>query len=134
MSNVITETIHSVTSSLNLGYLLSIGCLKNENDLFRLLYQPSVHLIEAGLSSLKRLSSATDDSDNNMAPVFSASFVREQEKPEQSFRHLEMFVHCLEDTSSSGHSNCTLVYHQLVNSIEVTRLVLGHVEFTKVWY
>ena len=78
-----------------------------------------MHLVEAILSSLKRLSSATDDNGDNMAPVFSASFVREQETSEHAPYHLEMLIRCLKDTSSTSHSNCTLVHHQFVNSIDV---------------
>lgn len=84
-----------------------------------------VHLVEAALSGLKASSSATGDDYSNMALVSLASFVREQEKSEkkQSLYHLEMFVRCLKDISSTSHSNCTLVYHQFVNSIEVSKLV-----------
>ena len=66
MYNVTTGTINSVTSPLNHAHFLSISSLKNDNDLFRLLYQPSVHLVEASLSGLDGLSSATGDNGNNM--------------------------------------------------------------------
>ena len=48
-----------------------------------------------------------------------------------SVYHLEMFVHCSKEISSTNHSNYSLVYRLFVNSIEVNRPVLRLEEFQR---